>query len=101
MRFQEQDDTLEEIPDMNDWKSPRLGVRFDMSSGELILRKPDGEPFLSYLELDQLVNEERQRANTQEQRANTQEQRANTQEQRANALAAKLRELGINPEEVS
>jgi ribosomal protein S4 len=76
-----------------------------MSSGSLILRKPDGEPFMSYDEVEHLLYEERQRANAQEQRANAQEQRANAQEQRANAqeqranaLATKLRELGINPE---
>lgn len=86
IRFQEQDDVLEEIPDMNGWKSPRLGITFDMSSGELVLRKPDGEPFLGYNELEIALDKERQRANAQE--------------QRANALAAKLRELGINPDEL-
>jgi Uma2 family endonuclease len=105
IRFQEEDVEMEPIPDMHDWRSPRLGISFDMSSGSLILRKPDGEPFMSYDEVEHLLYEERQRANAQEQRANAQEQRANAQEQRANAqeqranaLATKLRELGINPE---
>jgi Uma2 family endonuclease len=98
IRYQEEDDVLEEIADMKDWKSPRLGIRFDMSSGALQLYKPDGKPFLSYSEIDYLWEQEKKRANAQEQRANAQEQRANAQEQRANALAAKLRELGINPD---
>ncbi len=72
VRFREEDKGLEEIPEMDGWKSPRLGIIFDMSSGELVLRKPDGEPFLSYEKL----------------------------EKRTNALAAKLRELGINPDDV-
>jgi hypothetical protein len=80
VRTQEHDQILEEIPEMNGWKSPRLGITFDMSSGKLVLRKPNGEPFLSYEEL---------------------EQKANAQEQRANALATKLRELGINPDELT
>jgi Uma2 family endonuclease len=54
IRFQEADEVLEEIPDMTDWKSPRLGIRFDMSSGELQLYKPNGEPFLSFEEYTQL-----------------------------------------------
>jgi Uma2 family endonuclease len=70
IRYQEQDTALEPIVDMTDWTSPRLGIRFDMSSGELHLYKPDDKPVLSYLELN-AKNEH---------------------------LAAKLRELGINPD---
>jgi Uma2 family endonuclease len=91
IRYQEQDDVLEMIADMEGWISPRLGIRFDISSGALQLYKPTGEPFLRYSELEYLLEQEKQRANAQE-------QRANAQEQRANALAAKLRELGINPD---
>ena len=98
IRFQEQDVEMEPIPDMSHWQSPRLGISFDISSGDLVLRKPNGEPFMSYDEVENLLYQEQQRANAQEQRANAQEQRANAQEQRANILAAKLRELGINPE---
>jgi Uma2 family endonuclease len=98
IRFREDDEALEQLPDMRDWQSPRLGIRFDMSSGELLLRNPDGTRFLSYLELNKLLTEERKRTQAQEQRANAQEQRANAQEQRANLLATKLRELGINPD---
>jgi Uma2 family endonuclease len=90
IRYQEEDDMLEELSDMNDWTSPRLGVRFDMSSGDLQLYKPDGTPFLSYDEYARLEH------NLVEER-----KRANEQAQRAHALAAKLRELGINPDEIS
>jgi hypothetical protein len=50
--FYEQDDVMELIPApaMSEWKNPRLGVRFDMSSGELQFWKPNGEPFLSCAE---------------------------------------------------
>ncbi len=41
---------------------------------------------------------ERQRADIERQRADTERQRADTERQRAAALAAKLRELGIDPE---
>ncbi len=126
IRFKEEDDLLEEIPDMNDWTSPRLGIRFDMSSGDLQLYKPDGKPFLSFLEVEalrqqaeakleqtreQLGQTREQLGQTREQLGQTSEQLGQTREQllitaqmldesqsRTNALAAKLRELGINPD---
>jgi Uma2 family endonuclease len=48
----------------------------------------------------QRANKERQRAEQAEQRANQERQRANQEQQRAEYLMAKLRELGINPDEV-
>ena len=83
-RYQEHDDALEPITDMQDWISPRLGVRFDISSGALQLYKPDGEPFLSYLELN---------AELSETRSELSEARKQNE-----LLAAKLRELGVNPD---
>ena len=43
---------------------------------------------------------QQQRADTQQQRADTQQQRADTQQQRAERLAARLKELGIDPDTV-
>jgi Uma2 family endonuclease len=107
IRFAEKDDALEEIPEMNGWKSPRLGVAFDMSSGELILRKPDGEPFLSYLEVQQKLETAREElTETREELTETREELTETREElqsaqnRAAALAAKLRELGVNPDDL-
>jgi Uma2 family endonuclease len=93
VRFQEQDDALEEIPEMNNWRSPRLGIRFDMSSGALQLYKPDDTPFLRYSELENVLSE------TREELSETREDLCEARE-RLNALAAKLRELGINPDTV-
>ena len=45
------------IPTMAGWKSKRLGVRFDVSSGKLVLRHPNGERFLSMLERHMLHKE--------------------------------------------
>jgi len=59
IRYQEQDDALEVIADMEDWVSPRLGIRFSVSSGALQLYKPDGTPFLSYMELNDELSETR------------------------------------------
>ncbi len=48
----------------------------------------------------QRAEAERQRAETERQRAETERQRAETERQRADRLAARLRELGIEPSEL-
>jgi Uma2 family endonuclease len=55
-------DELAEIEQMIGWVSPRLGVRFEVSDDELQIYRPDGQRFLSYSELDQQRQQERQRA---------------------------------------
>jgi Uma2 family endonuclease len=75
-----------EIDELNGLVSPRLGIRFDASGEELRIDRPDGQRFLTFLELAELVD--------QEKRQGEQEQR------RADRLAAKLRELGIDPDAV-
>ncbi len=84
---------LEVIEEMDNWISPRLGIRFQLSEPELIIYHPDGQPFSSY-------TEEKERAETERQRADNERQRADNERQRADKLAAKLKELGINPEEI-
>jgi methanogenic corrinoid protein MtbC1 len=49
----------------------------------LQIYRPDGQPFLSFVDLDL--------------RRQAAEQRADTAEQQAQKLAAKLKELGIDP----
>lgn len=101
IRYTEQDDQLEELADVNGWKSPRLGITFDMSSGALVLRKPDGTPFLEYedyIYLEQMLDETK--AELGEAKAELGETKAEltASRQREEALAAKLRKLGINPD---
>jgi len=66
-----------EIGDLNGFVSPRLGIRFDTSGPELVVYKPNGERFLTFVELAHL---------------------AMTEKVRSEKLAAKLRELGIDPD---
>ncbi len=77
------DGRLQGIAAMDGWVSPRLGVRFDLSGSELRLFYPDGQPFVSLLELRRRVEQA--------------ESRAEQAESRAERLAAQLRALGINP----
>jgi Uma2 family endonuclease len=77
---------LEEIAEMSGYTSPRLGIRFEPGEGpdNLTIVGPDGRPFLTYVEL--FEDREAQR------------QRADALSQRADRLAARLRELGLEPE---
>ena len=62
-------DSLENIPTIFNWVSPRLGMRFEQSEQELKLYRPDGTPFHSYNEVNSLLLEERQRAESEKHRA--------------------------------
>jgi Uma2 family endonuclease len=79
-----QADTFEDIAEPDGWTSPRLGVRFDLSSGELRVLRPDGRPLSTYVELAEESERDRQRAEQER--------------QRAERLAAQLRALGVEPE---
>ena len=70
---------LEVIEPVSGWVSPRLEVRFELTEEGLELYRPDGPKFLSYLEL---------------------EEQRELEAQRAERLAAKLRELNIDPDSI-
>lgn len=71
---------------MNEFVSPRLGIRFEPGLGaeNLNIFSPDGSPLLSFAEWVE--------------KAKADEQRAAVAVDRANRLAARLRELGVDPE---
>jgi Uma2 family endonuclease len=97
--------------DASNWVSPRLGIRFEMQPDTLIIYRPDDRPFLSFVEIDRRRQQAEQRAEQSEQRAEQSEQQAQVARQQAGQaeqqaqaarqqaekLAAKLRELGIDP----
>jgi Uma2 family endonuclease len=100
------DGNLHEVPSMAGWVSPRLGIRFEMKAGDLELYHPDGRRFATYVELAKQGERERQakeqaqqRADQEKERADGERQRADQQKERADRLAARLRTLGIDPEE--
>jgi Uma2 family endonuclease len=84
------DERLEAIEEPNNWVSPLMGIRFALQPETLTIYRPDGEPFLSFGELDL-------RHQAAERRAQSAEERAQSAERREELLAAKLRELGIDP----
>ena len=79
-------DNFEEITPMEGWVSPRLGVRLNLEGADLVLTRPDGRRFETFVELNQ--------------RAETERQRAEAEHQRAERLAERLRALGVDPAEL-
>jgi Uma2 family endonuclease len=77
-------DELLEIPEMQGWVSPRLGIRFELGA-ELQLFFPDDQPFLSFLEIKQQAELAAQRASIQQERADSEQQRADSEQQRADS----------------
>jgi Uma2 family endonuclease len=80
-----------EIEPIDGWVSPRLGIRFSVRSDQIALYRPDGSPFLSFLEMAERATRATEQA-AEEARLRVQEH------QRAERFAAKLRELGIDPD---
>ena len=98
---------LEVIEPMEGWISPRLGVRFELGEDGLEIYRPNGEKFLSYAEVEeerlldrQRLQQESQRAEEEFQRAEESNQRAEQANLKAERLAAKLRELNIDPDSI-
>ncbi|MEZ6077210.1 MAG: Uma2 family endonuclease [Pirellulaceae bacterium] len=71
---------LKAVELIDGWTSPLLGIRFQVSQGEQVkLFQPDGLPFLTYSEVVAELDDSRQLAER---------------------LAAKLRELGVDPSQL-
>jgi Uma2 family endonuclease len=70
-------DDFREVPEMNGFVSPRLGIRFDTSGDQLVISHPDGRPFQTF---QQVVD------------------RAMAAEQEAARLRTMLRAAGIDPD---
>lgn len=79
------------VATLDGWTSPFLGIRFAREEGRLVVYRPDGTRFKS-------LGEAEAQAAAAEQAAAAAEQAAAAAEQRAERLAAKLRELGVDPE---
>lgn len=98
---------FKEIENPNDWQSPLMGIRFVLDENTMHIYRPTGERFASYTEMSEFLTEAETKIqeiqeNLQKTRENlekTQENLEKTQEEK-NLLAQKLKELGINPEDI-
>ncbi len=112
--WQRQQEQLEAIEQIDGWISPRLGVRFQLSDKGLEMFDPSGEAFMSFVELAQLRREAQAQAIEAEQLRQQAEQLRQQAEQRATdtealleqersrsqALESRLREMGIDPNQL-
>ena len=90
------------IDNIHGWVSPLLKVRFESNQETLRIFTPDGQEFISPLEMGLERNAERKRSekislerDAEYQRAETERKRAETERKRAEVLTAKLKELGV------
>jgi hypothetical protein len=81
------------------WKSKALGISFARQEERLLVRRPDGQLFLSFVEImaqKQALAEKLEAANTERDALASKLAAA---EERARRMAEKLRALGLDPEE--
>jgi Uma2 family endonuclease len=53
---------LQPIEELDGWFSPRLGIRFDLTGNELVILRPDGQRFLTFVELATEQEKDQERA---------------------------------------
>ena len=95
------DGYLVEISVMQDWTSPRLGIKFDLSTPpELQIYRPNGELFLSFEQVSRKLETTTRELENISQTLSATEQELSAETDRNQRLAAKLRELGIDPDTV-
>jgi Uma2 family endonuclease len=77
--------------------SPILGIRFELTPQDLTIYRSDGQPFLGFVEMDRQRQQAQALAAESARLLDVADQRADRAEEQAAKLAAKLRELGIDP----
>ncbi|NEP78570.1 MAG: Uma2 family endonuclease [Okeania sp. SIO3C4] len=98
--FSRLEGNLDMIESMDDWVSPRLGIRFDMSGEELKLYRPNGEVFSSYGEISQQLQQKDEQLQQKDEQLQQKETALESEKKRSQLLAEKLREMGIDPDEL-
>jgi Uma2 family endonuclease len=96
---------LVRVNDVRNFVSPLMQIRFELTEDDLMIYHPTGEPFRTLVELAEEAEEarwreEEARLREEETKRQLEEERQRTAEakQRAEKLAAKMRDLGIDPD---
>ena len=109
-----QGEHLQAMSHVKGWRSPKLGIRFELTPETLKIYYPDGRPFLSPVELAQRMEQEAARAEQEAARAEQEAARAEQEaaraeqankrfieeQQRVQRLIEQLRALGIDPDDL-
>ena len=83
---------LDAIASLDQWVSPQLGIRFDLSSEELQIYRPDGTRFFSYTEVSQLLEEQQQQLEQEQTTGTTGRRTARARTTTAEAMEDLLRQ---------
>jgi Uma2 family endonuclease len=94
--FLRSQDYFAEIEEINGWVSPHLGIRFQLTPDTLEIYYLDGRKFLTSVELDQLREQEYQRAEREYQRAEQERQEKEAALHQYQELVAKLQAKGVD-----
>ncbi|UWU47507.1 Uma2 family endonuclease [Limnospira platensis] len=94
-------DRLAMIEEMQNWVSPRLQVRFELSEETLTLYNPQGQPFSSPLEIEQQLQQERSRAKQVTAELEEERSRAEQERLRAEQVTAELEEERSRAEQMT
>jgi Uma2 family endonuclease len=94
------DQYLEIIENIDGWISPLLNIQFLLKSDTLEIRGPQGEPFLSLAAAKQERDVAQQERDVAQQERDAAQQERDAAELKAERLAARLKELGVDPSEV-
>jgi Uma2 family endonuclease len=89
-----ENNTFRVVDEMNDFISPRLGIKFDTSGSQVVIYRPDGQRFLTFLEV-------MERAASAEKDAKEARVTAEQAQQEAERLRTLLRAAGIDPDKPS
>ncbi len=81
-----QDGHLTKLWQLDGQVSPRLGIRFETGQGELVIYRPDGQRFLTSIEMDQRIQQA--------------ESLLEQERQRSQQLEDYLRAIGVNPDDL-
>ena len=98
---------LEVIDNIAGWVSPRLRVRFELTEDELQIYRPDGQRFTTYVELARRAEQaevtlQQTEATLKQTEATLEQTEAllEQERQRSQNLEARLRALGVDPEQL-
>lgn len=106
--FQRINNTLEIIEPINNWVSPILGIKFELTPETLVIYYPDGRKFMTTLELEEIRQQEKLRADQATLELEQEKLRAEqaifelkNERQKYQKLLETLTEKGINLDDLS
>jgi len=96
--FQRSNGSLQLVSEMDGWVSPLLKINFRRLEDTLEIYRPDGEKFLTFIELGEQVTELGEQVTGLTEQLNEEKTQRQREQQRIQLLEAKLRAAGLDTE---